>query len=402
MANLMMLGASYLQRPFVERAIALGHRVITVDNVPGNVCHRISHRCYDISTVDGERVLKAAVDERIDGILTACSDVAVAAVGRVNDALGLAGVTAEQARVLCTKHNFRQFQADHGLPHPDFYTSRETEPLLRAAPELGHHVMVKAVDRSGSRGVRKVASDDATALTQAIEESRRVGLSGVVCIESVLSGTEYGGDALVVDGAVRHLFVTDKHLAGTVVRGHSMPTRLAVDQLERVRLALEAHVRCCGYRNGPLNFDVMVDDSGAVWVIEMSPRAGGNWIPQLVEFTFGADLFTATIDAALGRQVSIRVYPDVRPAGVCVFGAPYPGRLLSAPAAAALCSGIPGVVSADLNVALGAEVMPMRDSGDQIGRVMFELETPSLYWSTAARIEAAIWARLEVQPVALD
>ena len=54
-----------------------------------------------------EDVLKVAREERIDGVIHPCSEVAMNVMGRLNDELGLSGITKEQAIRATNKHLMR-------------------------------------------------------------------------------------------------------------------------------------------------------------------------------------------------------------------------------------------------------------------------------------------------------
>lgn len=394
----MVLGAGYLQVPLIARAVGRGYHVITVDYLPGNVGHRIATEWRNISTIDCDAVLEAARDMHIDSIVTACTDVAMPTVGVVNEALGLHGVTRIQAETLCTKHKFREFQRRHNLDHPAFISGTDAEVLVADASFIGPEVVVKAVDRSGSRGVRKVLSSDPNAVRDAVDEAQRVGLTPTVCIERVIPGIEHGGDAFILDGRVAFLCVTEKRLQGAVVRGHTLPSSVPQSAISAIASEIQRHVNALGYDNGPLNFDVMVDGSDTVRVIEMSPRSGGNWIPQLVAHVYGTDLFDATLDASLGIAPSLAMNACTVSASAYILGTRSDGKLVADPDAAALLEKVPGGVALEFNVRRGDTVRKMRDSGDQIGRVLFEHDPAVDFWSIAAGVDSLVSAKLQFAP----
>ena len=55
------------------------------------------------NTVDYEKILEVAKAEKIDGIVTAGTDVAVITIGKVCDELGLSGISFEAAKVASNK-----------------------------------------------------------------------------------------------------------------------------------------------------------------------------------------------------------------------------------------------------------------------------------------------------------
>src|SRR5512136_1729181 len=102
--TLLVLAASRYQLETIRCAKRLGLRVITLDNLPDNPGHLEADRCYNIDTTDMEAVLDAARKERIDGVIAACTDVAVPTAAFLAQELGLAGPPLESARIVCSKN----------------------------------------------------------------------------------------------------------------------------------------------------------------------------------------------------------------------------------------------------------------------------------------------------------
>ena len=103
MKKLMIMGAGIYQVPLIKVAKEMGIYTIAV-SIPGKYPgFAYADEVLHINTVDAEAVLEAAKKEQIDGICTAGTDVAVMTIGRVNDALGLCGISYEAAKIACDK-----------------------------------------------------------------------------------------------------------------------------------------------------------------------------------------------------------------------------------------------------------------------------------------------------------
>ena len=99
MKKLMVMGAGIYQVPLIKAAREMGIYTIAV-SIPGNYPgFGYADEVLHINTVDSEAVLKAAQERQIDGICTAGTDVAVMTIGRVNDAMGLSGISYEAAKI---------------------------------------------------------------------------------------------------------------------------------------------------------------------------------------------------------------------------------------------------------------------------------------------------------------
>lgn len=375
--RLLVLGAGPLQAPLVRRAGEMGLEVVTADNLPGNVAHALADASVVASTRDPGAVLRAAHAHRVDAVATACSDVAVPTLAVVADALGLPGVPLGVARCWTRKDAFRRFQRDAGLPHPAWVAGRDAEALLREARRLEGPVVVKPVDRSGSRAVRVLPSAEDAGLADAVRAALAASFVAAVCVEQYVAGPEYGGDGVVQGGNLVRLFATAKQLEGCATRGHVLPSGLAPAVEAALRESVQAHVSAAGLRDGIVNVDLRLQPDGQVRVLEMSPRLGGNWIPELVRHVHGVDLYRQAVELALGRrpQLAPGVAPLVGgPAATHVLGALHAGTVRELPDEGALRERLPHLVKLELDVAVGDKVEPFHDSSAQVGRALFRLE----------------------------
>ena len=53
------------------------------------------------------------------------------------------------------------------------------------------------------------------------------------------------------------------------------------------------------------NFDIRINDREEVYLMEVAPRSGGNYIPQVIQYATGFDMLEAVILATMGEPVSV-------------------------------------------------------------------------------------------------
>ncbi len=385
----MMLGAGNSQLPAIRQAAALGYCVITVDNIPGNAGHALAHRCVNCSTVDQAGVLRAARELAIDGIMTFASDSATPAVGYVAEQLGLPGCPAAAAQVMSDKARFRAFQAGAGLPCPKFTVGRNAESMRAWLAEQQTPLVIKPVDSSGSRGISVVPEPDFDQCRRAVEYAGRYSRSGLVCVEECLSGSDVSGDGFLVNGALAAV-ITHKYKNKLVPRGHRLPAALSAADQEAVQRAVAAHCRALNYRDGPLDFDVMVRNGRAV-VLEMSPRLGGNGIPLLIARGGGVDLIGATARFAVGDSPGVPpAIPVLRGCGSWILGSARDGRLARIASAGAMAQAVPEIFDYTLYREIGAPVAAMAHSADSLGWALFDCDSDTHYLDIVERIQRAL------------
>lgn len=392
----MILGAGLSQLSAIRKAVDMGFYVITVDNLPENIGHRFSHQLVNCSTIDKEKVFKAARDFDIEGIVTLASDVATPTVGFVSEQLGLPGAFLRVAETLSNKDRFRIFQKEHELNSPNFVIGQRLEDIEDQISTLSPPLVFKPVDTSGSRGVRRLDQIDHKNCSNAFEYARTYSRSNTVCVEEFIEGIEVGGDAFLINGELAFVVITRKHTKGYVVTGHSLPTNISLENQRRVCSEIVANCLAVGYTEGPLNFDVMVSPERAV-ILEMSPRLGGNGIPMIIQRGTGTDLIAACLNHSLGLSVELgSKCESLRPCGSWIFGSDHAGILEGIATNGELRTSIPEVFEYMANYHIGNEVPTFVHNGNSLGYILFDCPFQESYNEIVDRIKHSL--QLKVVP----
>lgn len=389
MKKILILGAGPFQLPAIQKAVASGLYVITLDYLPDNVGHRYSHQFVNCSTADMQGVAAAARELGVDGVCTFSSDVAVPSVAYTCQQLGLPGLGLEAAERMAVKHQFRQFQRERGFPHPAFVSGGDYAGVAPRLASLRYPLIFKPVDTSGSRGVRKIEQPDPALEADAFAYALSFSRAGTVCVEEFIDGVEVGGDGILLGGRFALLAVTHKHLAGFVVAGHSLPPAVSPADQARVRAVLEDVCAALGYSDGPLNFDVMVTPEQIV-ILEMSPRNGGNGIPAVIARATGVDVELATLQIALGETPRVEPYPTMQNAGSAIIGSPSDGVLRHMNDLEALRCAVPEVFDFYAAAQPGERVETFDHNGRLLGYALFTWQPPDDYFAVAARVRQAL------------
>ena len=156
MRKIMILGASILQFPAIEKAIEMGLGVIAVDMNPEAVGFKVPGVMKEvISTIDKPAILEAAKRHEINGILTLASDMPMQSVAIVSHEMGLVGISEDTAFKATNKAFMRDALKEAGVPVPLYFRVKGKEEFRSAVEKVrdaGYKCIVKPVDNSGSRG----------------------------------------------------------------------------------------------------------------------------------------------------------------------------------------------------------------------------------------------------------
>ena len=309
MKRLLMLGGSMQQIPIIKRAKEMGLYVITCDYCPDNPGHKFADEYYNVSTTDLDAVLELAKRLNIDGIVAYASDPAAPTAAYVSEKLGLPGNPYQSVKLLTEKDLFRKFLKEHGLNCPKAQGFTNYEDALASINEFHFPVMVKPVDSSGSKGVVKIYGVDELkdAVAEALSYSR--GKRFIIEEFIVKKGYQVSGDGFSVDGKLVFTSYGNELYSGKGTReyvalGEFWPSLLTEEQKNKVDDELQRLITALGMKTCAYNIEVILDENDTVYVLELGPRNGGSYIPQLIKYATGVDLVDYTIWGALGMDCS--------------------------------------------------------------------------------------------------
>lgn len=154
MRKIMILGASILQLPAIEKAKEMGLEVIAVDMNPDAVGFSVDGVIKEvISTIDTSAVLEAARRHKIDGIMTLASDMPMQTVAVVSHELGLVGISEDTALKATNKAYMRDALKAANVPIPMYFRVSNKEDFLQAVSEIhkaGYMLFLLSVKQTAS------------------------------------------------------------------------------------------------------------------------------------------------------------------------------------------------------------------------------------------------------------
>lgn len=314
MKKIMLLGGSAQQVIAIKRAKELGYFTILCDYLVDNPGQYVADQFYLISTTDKDEVLKVAKEQQIDGILAYASDPAAPTAAYVAQVLGLPGNPYESVCTLCEKDKFRRFLSENGFctPNAQGYDTTELAYIDLQNGKFTFPVIVKPVDSSGSKGVGKINSleDAMVKLRNAMGFSKQKRIIIEEYVEKF--GYQIAGDGLSIDGELVFRCFANDHFNTKcenpfVPISASFPYNMPEWVHEKVHNEIQRLITLLSMKTCTYNFDIRIDKDYNVYLMEIAPRDGGNYIPQLIKYVTGVDLVECSIRAALGEPIKINV-----------------------------------------------------------------------------------------------
>lgn len=308
MKKLLILGGDHFAVPVVEAAKEQGYYVITCDYLPDNVAHKYSDEFANFSTTDKEGILAYAREKKIDGVVT-FTDSGVVTTAYIQHHLGLPQIgPLESVEILQNKAHFRQFLTDNGFVVPKARGFSKKDEALASKDFFTLPVIVKPVDAAGSKGVTKVSKWEE--LESAIDWAIQFSFSGDFIIESFIEkkGCSSDSDCFSVDGQFKFMSFSaqrfDEQAAGEYTpAAYSWPSTLGKDAEEELSKELQRLISLLGMRTTVYNVETRVGTDGKPYIMEISPRGGGNRLSEMMRLATGVDMITGAVRAAVGDPV---------------------------------------------------------------------------------------------------
>lgn len=306
MRKLMLLGGLRYIIPVIEMAHKMGIYVITCDYLPENVAHKYSDEYCNVSIDDQEAVLEAARKMEIDGIMSFACDLGVVTAAYVAEKLDLpASGPYHSIKILQNKKLFRNFLKENGFKVPFTKSYSSVEKLRCDEEKFVFPVIVKPVDSAGSKGVRRV--NGLTELEDSVRYALNFSKSKEVIIEEYIEkrGCSSDSDCFSINGELmfvtfsRQKFDTDAVNPYTPA-AYSWPSTFSKKNTEFLTQELQRLLHLLDMGTSIYNVETRESIMGDPYIMEVSPRGGGNRLAEMIEFLTGENLIEASIKAALG------------------------------------------------------------------------------------------------------
>ena len=309
MKKILLLGGSRYLLPVIRAAHDLGLYVITADYLPDNIAHKYSDEYCNVSIIDKEATLEVARKLEISGVMSFACDPGVVTAAYVAEKLGLPSCGPyKSVQILQNKGLFRKFLTDNGFTVPVAKGYRAVEEAKGDTALFNWPVIVKPTDSAGSKGVTRV--DDPAQL----EESIRYALSFSHCDEFIIEdfiekkGFSSDSDSFSVDGELKFVSFSSQRFDENCENpytpsAYSWPSSLSGEHQAELAAEVQRLLKLLGMGTAVYNIEVRESTNGKAYIMEVSPRGGGNRLSEMLRYATGVDLIANAVRAAVGMPV---------------------------------------------------------------------------------------------------
>ena len=309
MKRLMILGGARYALPVIKAAHELGCYVITCDYLPDNIAHKYSDEYCNVSIIDKDAVLETARKLKIDGIMSFACDPGVVTAAYVAEKLGLPSCGPyESVCILQNKGRFRKFLTDNGFTVPVAKGYTSIEEALKDVDIFNWPVIVKPTDSAGSKGVTRV--DDSAKLKESIEYALSFSHCDEFIIEDFITqkGCSSDTDSFSVDGELKFVSFNcqrfDKKADNPYTpAAYNWPASISDEHQKELASEIQRLLKLLNMKTSIYNIETRESTNGKAYIMECSPRGGGNRLAEMLRYATGVDLIKNAVRAAIGEPV---------------------------------------------------------------------------------------------------
>lgn len=305
----MLLGGLRYLKPVIDAAHKQGYYVITADYLPNNIAHKWSDEYCNVSIIDKEAVLREAQRLKIDGIMSFACDPGVVAASYVQNKMGLPSFGPfKSVEILQNKDKFRAFLAKNGFNVPQAKGFDSVEAAMQEIYWYPWPVIVKPTDAAGSKGVTRV--DKAEDLKPALEYAMEHSISGHIIVEEFIDkkGCSSDTDSMSVDGKLVFTSFCAQRFDAEATNpytpaAYSWPSTFTKEEEAYLTSEIQRLITLLNLKTVVYNIEVRVAPNGKPYIMELTPRGGGNRLCEMLRYATGVDMITAITRAMVGDPI---------------------------------------------------------------------------------------------------
>jgi len=311
--KIMILGAGIYQKPLLEYA-SQHYEVIVVAPEVDDMVSRLVTKHYQYDIRDQERILTAAQQECINGIITDQTDIPVRTIAYVAERMRLPGNPYEVACVYTDKALMRKRQIEAGISVLPNKTVDSLEEAIEWYRDLGSDMIIKPLDNQGSRGVAAIRGEKD--LRMKYGETARYSSSGKVLCEKMATGRQFAVEGIALGGKYRSIMCSDDYYFSVgdcfAAKARVFNTVAPCELRERVLAMNDKINKSFGLWQGLSHAEYIMDGDN-IYLIEVGARGGGAYISSdIIPRVSGLNTAEFLCKLALGE---ITEFPDLMATG---------------------------------------------------------------------------------------
>lgn len=308
--KVLILAGGYDQIALINEYKSRDFETVLVDYHPHPPARAFADRYYQESTLDIAAVGRIAQEEKVNLVMTACTDQALVTMAKVSEELKLpCYLSCDTALNVTNKQLMKHIMVQNGIPTARHRIIKKSEE----ADQMNFPLVVKPLDSNSSKGVSRVY--DKVGLKEAVMDAKRYSRGERVLVEEFKQGEELSVDVWVTNGRAKLLCISQSvkkrdNRTFTIIQSKYPCDISAEDEAEIVYIANRI-AEVFSLADGPMLVQMIRTKEGC-FVIEFSFRYGGGTKYKLMDAVSGIDSIGAIVDLSLGKGLESEIKRTAR------------------------------------------------------------------------------------------
>lgn len=314
--KLLLLGSSLGTMEILRYAQKKGIYVIVTDYLPPetSLAKREADEYWMINTSDVDKLETKCREEEVTAIFCGVSEFNLERTMELCDRLSLPFYADKEAwRYSRDKRLFKRLCQKKQVPIAKDYFIYDITDKEKLA-EVQYPVVVKPVDLSGNLGVSYCKNE--SELIEAYKKVRLISDNPEIIVEKMLHGEEWHGYYAIANGEIRLVALNAMYAQPGKPSNCYSITTTATNHVEQyvneISPLVENVLAEAGCKEGIAWVQVMLDEDGCFYVIEMGYRLTGECIFIPYRDLVGFDSIGWLVDFSLGNAHTSAELPDAQ------------------------------------------------------------------------------------------
>ncbi len=303
----LVLAGGFPQIALIEELKSRNIETALADYNENPVARKYADKFYQVSTLDIDAIRQLAVCEKVDFLITACTDQALLTVAKVSEDLSLpCYIDYQTARNVTNKQYMKKVFCENGIStakHVSLAALSED-----AVKDMEYPLIVKPADCNSSKGVKKVRNEEE--LKEAFADAVNFSRTNTAIVEEFVEGEEITVDVQVENGKAHVLSMaySDKIAADDkfVIYRTRYPISESKEVIEQIKTTAQQIADAFKLKNS-LMLIQMISNGKKVFVLEFSARTGGGVKYLLIKKVSGFDVISAAVDLTLQNPPHVEI-----------------------------------------------------------------------------------------------
>ncbi len=316
-----IIGASTGQLPLCLKAREMGLETYCFAWDEGAVCKKYVDSFIPLSIFEMDEIVDYCKSVNIDGVVSNASETTAMVASYVAEKLGKTGVPYRDFINIRNKEFVRQkTNGIEGLAPVNFMVG-EYNQIIDFFPRP---FVIKPINGAAKKGVNFVDTDsEDLAIPDDLKDATFMA-------EEYIEGKEYSVESISYNNHHDVIQITEKIGTGAphfVELEHHQPANLPIEETAKIKKIIPKILTSIGFTNGASHIEIKVNSQGFIYLIEVNPRGGGDYISnELIALSTDYDYLKQMILVSLGSYESVSV-KNVACSGIYFLSA-YTSRLL--------------------------------------------------------------------------